>query len=199
MNHYFEIVRRPDGNFSWEFVDARGRLVARSDHDWRSKKKVRKAINRLKRMMDNAVVVDTTNAGYPKISFTLTPYVLPLLVGEPAEHLPAAVAAGRRRDQLSGEGLMDGRGSENVGAGKPAEHISAGAESAPAGRKRASARQRSAKKVAESDTAREGPSSGTRQRTTKRTSRARKVATSDTADSTSRTRSPRRGDRRNAR
>ena len=191
MNLYFRIVRLAKRRFSWKLVDEQGRLVARSDYYWRSRKKVRKAINQLKDMIEDAEVVDPTKSRYPEISFTLTPYALPLLVDEPAEYLTAASAAGRRQDEPSEEGATyrpfpiasHGTASGNARASKHAQAASTATDSSSASTQQGSRRRSAAKKSTQKGTAKKRASSGAMQTATKRTSRTRKTTTASKNDS----------------
>jgi hypothetical protein len=184
MNLYFRIVRRAKRRFSWELFDEQGRLAARSDHVWTSRKKVRKAIDQFKDMIENAEVVNRTKSGYPKISFTLTPYALPLLVGEPPDYLTAASAAERREDK-SKEGATyrpfpiasQDTSSGNVRASKRAQSASAAAAGGSASTQRTSRRQSAAKKATQGRGAKTSASSGAAQTPAKSTSRTRKTTT----------------------
>jgi hypothetical protein len=200
MNLYFQIVRRAYGRFAWELVDTQGGLVARSDHDWGSRKKVRRTINRIKMMVDNAAVVDTTKSSYPKMSFTLTPYVFPLFVGEPADHLSVARVGGKRQGKSSKQGqdstygpfpmASQGTGSKSMAASKAAQSAYATSVGGAANTQQASHRQRgtekatqsAAKKVTQNDSAKRSTSSGTKQTSTRRPSRAKKAAAGGTAN-----------------
>jgi hypothetical protein len=95
--YHFEIVRRAFGRFGWVIVDERRRrrrVIARSERSYRSKKRVRRAIDRL----GGGRIVDRTKEprGFqlPRTSFQLLPGVTPLIVG---------------REQVRTRGLRSGR------------------------------------------------------------------------------------------
>ena len=99
--HRFEIVRRPNDRFGWDFVvrdEDRRRVRARSTRDYRSPEKANDAIFK----MEGAQVFDLSGEEepfrLPTTSFQVVPGVVPLLVQEfPAEFdtslRPAASAA----------------------------------------------------------------------------------------------------------
>jgi hypothetical protein len=106
-NCWFEIVRRTYDRFSWVFIeegDGRRRILARSHRDYRSRKKVRRAVARLQLLVDGAEVRDgagwSESVELPNTSFHLAPYALPLLVGEPSARIDQGFEVrfpGRRR------------------------------------------------------------------------------------------------------
>jgi hypothetical protein len=95
-----EIVRRRSDRFGWRVVaidGARRREVGRSERSYRSRKKVRQAIDALQ----VAYVDDTTRprrgSPLPDTTFEVIPGVLPLIVADrPVEYSLAA----RRRDRV---------------------------------------------------------------------------------------------------
>jgi hypothetical protein len=188
VNYYhFEIVRRTYRSFSWLLVEGEGRVVAHSERDWRSKHKVKRAIGRLKEMVAGADVVDGTGSSdpydLPKTSFELTPYALPLLVGETTEYLTAASAAGQRRYRAPKRGSKPTNGKA-YRAREPAERVSAGTASDLASAEQPSSGQAPAEEATRGDTASTRPSSGTTRRTTRRASGTKKAAESDAANKT---------------
>jgi hypothetical protein len=96
-SYSFEMVRRPNDRYSWVFVEDRGdrrRVLARGDRDYRDKERAEKAICVIKNAALRAGVVDATGAtdvfDLPARSFEITPYVVPLLIGQPwARHTRA--------------------------------------------------------------------------------------------------------------
>jgi uncharacterized protein YegP (UPF0339 family) len=180
MNHHFEIVRRAYGSFSWLLVNPKGRVVARSESDWRSKKRVGEAIDRLRETVDEAEVVDATNdpSSLPTTSFALAPDVLPLLVGEPAEYLTAASATGQRRDRSPKRGSKASN-RKSFQALERAQRASAGTAGSSAVTEEGSPNKAPADKATAGATAKASPSSGTRQRTPRRQTGAKKAADSD--------------------
>jgi hypothetical protein len=98
-SYRFEIVRRRSDRFGWRVVaidDARRRVLGRSERDYRSRKKAKKAIDALR----VALVEDTTRSPrgsrLPDTEFEVVPGVLPLIVAErPVEY---SLAARRRGD-----------------------------------------------------------------------------------------------------
>jgi uncharacterized protein YegP (UPF0339 family) len=96
-SYSFEIVRRPNDRLSWRFVefrDDRRRVLAHADRDYRDKERAEKAICVIKKEASEADVFDATGAtddfDLPMRSFEITPYVVPLLIGQPqARHTRA--------------------------------------------------------------------------------------------------------------
>ena len=86
---FFEITRSGFGRYAWVFVeirDHRRRVLARSARDYKSRKRVRAAIERLRAAVPGARVVDGTGARFrlPPTRFHYVPGVLPLPVGHPS-------------------------------------------------------------------------------------------------------------------
>jgi hypothetical protein len=112
VNFRFEIVRRAYGRFSWVFVelqDGDRRIRARSDRDYRSRKRVWKAVDALKDAVPEARVVDATGSTggahfpLPTTSFRLVRDVVPLLVVEsPVDYAPAT-----RRSEIARRRALD--------------------------------------------------------------------------------------------
>jgi hypothetical protein len=109
VQYYFEIFRQTFDRWSWRFVvvrDGERRVLARSGPDYRSRRRARRAIRRLKRAVRGASVVvvsgSTGQDGFPlpASSFAFVPGVVPLVVrGSPDEFEPAgarqSVSTGR--------------------------------------------------------------------------------------------------------
>jgi hypothetical protein len=103
----FEIVRRPNDRYSWKFVEDRGdrrRVLARADRDYRDKERAEKAICVIQNAASGADVVDASGAtdvfALPARSFEITPYAVPLLIGQPRAR--RSRANGHRRTSTSG-------------------------------------------------------------------------------------------------
>lgn len=85
--YWFEIVRRGFGRFSWIFVERDGDrlIVLATGRGRRKKRKVKDEINHLRKMFDDADVVDATEPAeqfpLPSSSFQHVSDVVPLLVG----------------------------------------------------------------------------------------------------------------------
>ncbi len=86
--YWFEIVRRGFGRFSWIFVERDGDrlIVLATGRERRKKRKVKDEINHLRKMFDDADVVDATEPAeqfpLPNSSFQHVSDVVPLLVGD---------------------------------------------------------------------------------------------------------------------
>jgi hypothetical protein len=111
--HWFEIVRRPYDRYSWLFVeveDGRRRVLARSDRDYRSAKRLRSAIEDLREVLPGADVVDATGStdpdGFelPASGFRFVSGVVPLVVEEGPVDYGGAVARRRGRRTKSASG-----------------------------------------------------------------------------------------------
>jgi hypothetical protein len=91
VNDYFEIVRRSRKRFEWVFVsvrDGRHRVVARSGRDYRSRKKVLRAIRGLQHDFRHAEIRDNNPFRFPRTKFEIVPGVLPLRVQTPTGFVP---------------------------------------------------------------------------------------------------------------
>ena len=153
--HWFEIVRRPYDRYAWLFVeveDGRRRVLARSDRGYRSTKKLRSAIDDLRKVLPDAEVVDATSPpdpdGFelPTTGFRFVSGVVPLVVEEgPVDYARAVVRRrGRRRDstpepreRAEESGRMTTSEDATREAEEPAE------QKRPRGRARAGATSRS--------------------------------------------------------
>lgn len=100
MNDYwFQIVRRSRKRYDWVFVavrDGRPRVLARSGRDYRSRKKTRRAIERLQYAFPRAEVRSNDPFRLPYTKFEIVPGVLPLRVQAPAGSVPASARGGGR-------------------------------------------------------------------------------------------------------
>lgn len=112
MNDYwFEIVRRSRKRYDWVFVadrDGRPRVLARSGRDYRSRKKVRRAIARLQDAFPYAEIRSRDQFRLPNSRFEVVPGVLPLRVQSASagfvsdgarERRYAGITAGSAQDQ----------------------------------------------------------------------------------------------------
>lgn len=95
MNEFwFEIVRRSRNRYEWVFVavrDGRPRVLARAGRDYRSRKKVRRAIERLRCAFPQAEIRRREPYPLPYTRFEVVPGVLPLMVeASPEGYVPAA-------------------------------------------------------------------------------------------------------------
>lgn len=99
MNDFwFEIVRRSRKRYDWVFVaarDGRPRVLARSGRDYRSRKKTRRAITRLRSAFPLAEIRDTDPFRLPYTRFEVVPGVLPLRVQSTQAGYVPAEARGR--------------------------------------------------------------------------------------------------------
>jgi uncharacterized protein YegP (UPF0339 family) len=143
--HWFEIVRRTYGRYSWVFVEVDGqrrRILARSDRDYGSKKKVKRAIAGLKKDFSDAVIRDATRSPacepfpLPVAHFHVVSGVVPLIVDE----APVDVTVGRpvlsRRRGMAGNHHNAIRSDERAAterAPAAAEPVPAASEPVPAG------------------------------------------------------------------
>jgi hypothetical protein len=86
-SYWFEIVRRGYDRFSWVFIEDRGdqpRILASGNRDFKSRKKVKRAIARLQKAQVREATGEPNHFERADTRFELTPYALPLLVGEPS-------------------------------------------------------------------------------------------------------------------
>lgn len=85
MNEFFfDIIRRSRNSYEWVFVafrDGRPRVLARSGRDYRSRKKTRRAIERLQYAFPRAEIRSRDPYPLPYTRFDLVPGVLPLRAG----------------------------------------------------------------------------------------------------------------------
>jgi hypothetical protein len=90
---WFEIVRRSRKRYEWVFVgarDGRPRVLARSGRDYRSRKKTRRAIERLQYAFPRADIRNADPFPLPYTKFEVVPGVLPLRVqSAPSGYVPA--------------------------------------------------------------------------------------------------------------
>lgn len=91
---WFEVVRRSRNRYDWVFVadcDGRPRVLARSGREYRSRKKVRRAIRRLRYEFPRADI-RRGDEGFslPRTRFELVPGVLPLVVRESRRNVLAS-------------------------------------------------------------------------------------------------------------
>lgn len=102
--YWFQVIKRGYDRYSWVLVEARDgrvRVLAHSARDYSSKKKTRKAIERVMGAAGDAQVLDEA-CGYPGFDVPMTrfevdPYVFPLPVRDPM--LRHARGKGRRRSR----------------------------------------------------------------------------------------------------
>jgi uncharacterized protein YegP (UPF0339 family) len=91
VQYWFEIFRQSFDRWSWRFVvdrDGERRVVARSGRDFRSRRRARRSIRRLRSNIGAAPIVVVGQGGFPlpASTFTLVPGVVPLPVqGSPDE------------------------------------------------------------------------------------------------------------------
>jgi hypothetical protein len=154
-NYWFEIVRRTYDRYSWVFVEDRNgrrRVLARSERDYRSKKRVKRAIARIQDVLGDADVFDATDPlDLPDVSFERTPDALPLLVGKRPGHYARAKArqggfADRRPAAAEAEGAPAAGAEAPTAAAEAAP--TAAAEAAPTAAAEKTARDGATKKDA---------------------------------------------------
>lgn len=122
----FEIVRSRFGRYSWLLVELDGgrrRVLLRAERDYRSRRRVEKAICRLQEIVAGAAVVDATRSDddafpLPNRYFSLDPDLVPLVVDESPVDLPQPRTRRRRRAVArSGATRPEGRAAEDTGSG----------------------------------------------------------------------------------
>jgi hypothetical protein len=95
VEYWFEIFRENVDRWAWRFVvlrDGERRVLARSGRDFRSRRRARRSIRRLRTNIEGAPIIVVGQGGFPlpASTFTLVPGVVPLPVqGSPDEFEPA--------------------------------------------------------------------------------------------------------------
>jgi hypothetical protein len=95
VEYWFEIFRQNVDRWAWRFVvlrDGERRVLARSGRDFRSRRRARRSIRRLRTNIEGAPIIVVGQGGFPlpASTFTLVPGVVPLPVqGSPDEFEPA--------------------------------------------------------------------------------------------------------------
>jgi hypothetical protein len=97
VQYWFEIFRQSLGRWSWRFVENRDgerRVLARSSRDFRSRRRVRRSIRRLRRNVLGAPVIVVGQGGFPlpTSTFTIVPGVQPLPVQRSSDEFELAGA-----------------------------------------------------------------------------------------------------------
>jgi uncharacterized protein YegP (UPF0339 family) len=95
VEYWFEIFRQNVDRWAWRFVvlrDGERRVLARSGRDFRSRRRARRSIRRLRSNIQGAPIIVVGQGGFPlpATTFALVPGVVPLPVqGSPDEFEPA--------------------------------------------------------------------------------------------------------------
>jgi hypothetical protein len=120
-HHRFEIVRRTYRGYSWRFVvlkDGQRQVLARSHRDYRSRKKVKRAIDALQ----HADVVDLSVTPVPVLlhsTFGILPGVTPLMVGDYTVAYAASSLQPAVQEDVVRQDSIEAKAAEGAAAANP--------------------------------------------------------------------------------
>jgi hypothetical protein len=108
VQYWFEIFRQSFDRWSWRFVenrDGKRRVLARSSRDFRSRRRARRSIRRLRRNILGAPIIVVGQGGFPlpASTFTIVPGVQPLPVQRSSDDFEPA---GARQSVATGGGPL---------------------------------------------------------------------------------------------
>jgi hypothetical protein len=130
VKHYrYEIFRRTYRGYSWRFVvlkDGQRQVLARSHRDYRSRKKVKRAIDALQ----HADVVDLSVTPVPVLlphsTFKFVPGVSPLMVGDYTVAYAASSLHPAVQEDIVQQDAIEAKAAEGAAAAKPKPVVAPG-------------------------------------------------------------------------